>query len=102
MLRVPALAISPRLFTSVFLSATLLIGGVALADQKKGDACAASLPKNARMIYDASSKDAAAAPDLRGLVESKTRSLVMSGNLARGEARDAAEAAGKCLLALRS
>ncbi len=83
------------------ISALALSVDVVFADQKKADACAGGLPTGARAIYDAAAKEAATAGDLRALIESKTRPLVMSGGLARSDARSSAEAAGKCLTLLR-
>jgi hypothetical protein len=74
----------------------------AVADQKKADACAASLPKGARTVFDAAAKDAITTADLRSLIESKTRALVMSGGLTRADARSSAEAAGECLKLIRA
>jgi hypothetical protein len=94
-------------FARVSLSCLVLFGFASLAepafaDQKKAAACAASLPKGARAVFDSAAKEAAGAADLRALIEGKTRSLVMSGGLARADARSSAEAAGECLKLIRT
>lgn len=76
--------------------------GAAFADKAGASACAAKLPKNAKLIYDATAAQAAGGGDLKDLVTTQTRGLVMSGQIDRGGAREAAEAAGQCLVMLRS
>jgi hypothetical protein len=94
----PARVIPPYLALCAF---AVLINP-ASADQKKASACAANLPQGARTVFDAAAKEAVTAADLRALIESKTRSLVMSGGLARADARSSAEAAGECLKLIRA
>ncbi|MBX3539603.1 MAG: hypothetical protein KF735_18330 [Chelatococcus sp.] len=74
----------------------------ALADKASATACAAKLGKPGQIIYNKVAPQAAATADLRGLITDETRSLVMSGQVSRGDARPAAEAAGACLVQLRS
>ncbi|CAH1661368.1 conserved exported hypothetical protein [Hyphomicrobiales bacterium] len=74
----------------------------ALADKAGAAACATKLGKSAQLIYNKVAPQAPGTADLRGLVTDQTRSLVMSGQISRGDARPAAEAAGQCLEQLRS
>ena len=69
----------------------------ALANRAAADACAAKLPANSKLIYAATVDSVKANVKLADVVRDKTRSLVMSGKLSRGEAKGAAEAAGQCL-----
>ncbi|MFC7399878.1 hypothetical protein ACFQU1_21925 [Chelatococcus sp. GCM10030263] len=80
---------------------SLLSASSARADAAGAAACAGKLDKPSRLIYDATAQTAVSSGDLRDLVASKTRSLVMSGQLPRAGAREAAEAAGRCLVLLR-
>jgi hypothetical protein len=87
-----------------FAHLTLLFGlfpAAAYADQQAADACAARLPKSSAAIYSASAAQISPGANLRDIVTHVTRSLVMSGDLSRSEARPAAEAAGSCLKFLR-
>lgn len=74
----------------------------ALADSAGAATCAAKLGKPARLIYNTVAPQASGSADLRGLITDQTRGLVMSGQISRGDARPAAEAAGQCLAQLRS
>lgn len=74
----------------------------AMASPAGAAACAAKLGKSAQLIYNAVAPQASGSGDLRGLVTDQTRGLVMSGQISRGDARPAAEAAGRCLEQLRS
>lgn len=84
--------------TTVLAAAALgLFAGPSFASRAAADACAAKLPANSQMIYAATVADVAPGVDLKDVVRSKTRSLVISGKLNRGDAEPAAEAAGACL-----
>lgn len=87
---------APLLFvaTVVALSFSAI---AARADRTAADRCAARLPANAKLIYASVIGDVRPDANVRDIVRSKTRSLVISGKLSRGEARGAAEAAGACL-----
>jgi len=80
----------------------LMSMSVALADQKQAQSCAAGLQGESKLIYDASSASVASGGDVKETLESKTRSLVMDGKVARSSARASAEAAGACLKMLKS
>jgi hypothetical protein len=67
------------------------------ANRASADACAAKLPPEAKQIYAASISSVAPGVDMKEVVRSKTRALVMGGKLSRDQARPAAEAAGACL-----
>ncbi len=74
----------------------LVLPGVAQANHAAADACAARLGPDAKIVY-AAVIDSVTAGDLVETIKLKTRSLVMSGKLSRGQAKAAAEAAGACL-----
>lgn len=59
--------------------------------------CAAGLPADSKMIYDASLRNMRSLATLRDTVVAETRSLVEAGRLNEAEARPAAERAGTCL-----
>jgi len=88
-----------RLFIFAGLTATALtmLAAPALADRKAADACAAKLSADAKLVYAAAIGSVAPGANMQDMVRSKTRSLVMGGQLSRGNARPAAEAAGACL-----
>jgi len=64
---------------------------------KASDACAAKLSPDAKQVYAASIGSVAPGVDMKEVVRSRTKGLVMSGRLNRANARSAAEAAGACL-----
>ena len=68
-----------------------------LASKASADACAAKLSPDAKQIYAASIGSVAPGVDMKEVVRSKTRALVIGGKLSRDAARPAAEAAGACL-----
>jgi hypothetical protein len=67
------------------------------ADTAAAMACAATLPKDAKVIFDATLPQIGPGADLRSLVTSNTRSLALSGSIDRGSARQSATEAGECL-----
>ncbi len=71
----------------------------AFADKAAGDACAAGLSPDGKVIYAAVGSTSG---DLRTIVTDTTKSLVMSGKIDRGNARANAQAAGACLEQARS
>jgi type II secretory pathway component PulL len=79
------------LLTSGFLASS------AHADQVAAQNCAARLSRDSRTIYEATLPELRPGADLRALVTARTRSLAMSGKIARGSARASATAAGQCL-----
>ena len=83
---------------------TLLVTNplTALADQKSADACAAKLPKEPAAIYSEVVAQIAPGANVRDIVVSVTRGMVMAGRLSRANARPAAEAAGSCLELIRN
>ncbi|UIJ72750.1 hypothetical protein [Aurantimonas sp. HBX-1] len=81
-----------RLLLATLLSASVLCGTANAAEP----ACAAALPAEAKLIYDA----VAAAPatgSLRDRVTAETKALVEAGQVKRMSARASATAAGECL-----
>ena len=85
------------LFAAVVTAAVTLSAVPSFADRAGADKCAAGLPANSKLIYAASITGVKTGIDLKDLVRSKTRSLVMEGKVVRAEAQGAAEAAGSCL-----
>jgi hypothetical protein len=67
------------------------------ANRASADACAAKLSPEAKQIYAASIGSVAPGADMKEVVRSKTRALVIGGKISRSAARPAAEAAGVCL-----
>ncbi|WP_410824871.1 hypothetical protein, partial [Methylobacterium oryzisoli] len=59
--------------------------------------CAAGLPADSKMIYDAAIRNMKSLETLRDTVVAETRSLVEAGRIPEAEARPAAEKAGTCL-----
>jgi hypothetical protein len=87
-----------RTLLPALVIATVSLSAVpAFANRAAADACAAKLPANAKLIYAAAIGGVTPDAKLEDLIRSKTRSLVMDGKIARGDARPAAEAAGTCL-----
>jgi hypothetical protein len=72
----------------------------ALADAAGADACAKTLSPSAQMIYQATSPDIRQGVELKSVVTSHTRKLVMDGKLERSIARPSAVAAAACLKTL--
>jgi hypothetical protein len=86
---------------AVLLAATAVAAPLlcvpALANRSAADTCATKLPADAKLVYAAAIGSVAPGIDLREMVRSKTRALVIGGKLSRGQARPAAEAVGTCL-----
>ena len=61
------------------------------------DACAAALPPEAKVIYDAVAPEFASSSDPRALLKAKVADLVKAGAVQRDSARSSAIAAGDCL-----
>jgi len=70
---------------------------VSRADSTAANDCAASLPKDAKTIFDTTLPQVRPGADLRSLLTTNTRSLAISGTIDRGSARQSATAAAKCL-----
>jgi hypothetical protein len=81
--------------------ALALSAGPALADRAAGDNCAANLTPAAKIIYQDTAPDIKPETDLRDAIRNHTRQLVIDGKLDRDGARDAAQAAGGCLKAIK-
>ena len=78
------------------LFAASLVPASAQSAAAKG--CAAKLNKDAKTIFDQAAPEVAKGGAVKDVVTSTTRSLAMSGKIARGDARPNAEAAGACLV----
>ena len=64
---------------------------------RAGDACAANLGADGKAIYAVTVAAKPTLATLRSVVEEETRSLAMAGKIGRGDARENAVAAGKCV-----
>ena len=89
-----------RLVAATIVS--LLSMSAAIADQKQTQSCVAQLSPESKLIFEQSAPDVTGGADIKSTLESKTRTLVMAGKLARSDARPSAEAAGNCLKLLKS
>ena len=69
----------------------------ARADKAAGDACAAQLNADGKVVYAAVVAANPTAETLRSVVEHEARGLAMGGKISRGSARDNATAAGECV-----
>jgi hypothetical protein len=83
--------------TIVAAAAFSLTAVPSYANRASADACAAKLSPEAKQIYAASIGSVAPGADMKEIVRSKTRALVIGGKISRSAARPAAEAAGVCL-----
>ena len=70
---------------------------MARADAAAGDACAAKLTADGKLVYAAVVAANATLQNLRETVEHQARELVFAGKIARAEGRDNAVAAGECV-----
>jgi len=70
---------------------------IATGGRAAGDACAAALAPESRMIYDATVRNLGSAPTIRDVVAAQTRALVMQGKVHMSTAKSAAEATAPCL-----
>lgn len=87
-----------RFIPMIAAAAVLSLTAVpSFANRASADACAAKLPPEAKQIYAASIGSVAPGADMKEVVRSKTRALVIGGKISRSAARPAAEAAGACL-----
>ena len=71
----------------------------AWADAAAGDACAAKLNADGKLVYAAVVAANPTLENLRSTVEEQARGLVFGGKIARDGARDNAVAAGECVRA---
>jgi hypothetical protein len=69
----------------------------ARADGPGGDACAANLAPDGKAIYAVTVSAKPTLATLRSVVAQEAQSLVMAGKIGRGDARENAVAAGKCV-----
>lgn len=73
----------------------------AYADQKAADACAASLPPNAKQIYEATMASHPTEATGRSIVVGIVEKMIAEGKLTMAEGEAAGEAAGTCLKELK-
>jgi hypothetical protein len=74
-----------------------LMPGAALADRLAGDACAQQLSPAARSVYDGTLAKKPAAGQARAVVVAEAEGLMRTQGLSMVEARQAGQAAGRCL-----
>ena len=81
------------------LAIVLMVGVAATvrADGPGGDACATNLTPDGKAIYAVTVAAKPTLETLRSVVERETRSLAMADKIGRGDARENAVAAGKCV-----
>lgn len=87
---------------SLILLSTLLFTTPVWADPKKAQSCAGSLQPESKLIFEQSAADVSAGGDIKSILASKTRALVIGGKVTRSTARPSAEAAGECLKLLKA
>ena len=85
-------------FKSTMITVALVsVTTMARADAAAGDACAAKLTADGKLVYAAVVAANATLQNLRETVEHQARELVFAGKIARAEGRDNAGAAGECV-----
>jgi hypothetical protein len=87
--------------TSTLAVSIALLATPGVADQAAGNACAQTLAVPAALIYQDVLPALTPGSDLRDVVKAHVQVLVKEGKIERAVARTSAEAAGKCLQALR-
>jgi uncharacterized membrane protein YhiD involved in acid resistance len=83
--------------TTMIAAALVSVAAMAWADAAAGDACAANLTADGKLVYAAVVAANPTLQNLRETVEEQARSLVFAGKIARAEGRDNAVAAGECV-----
>jgi hypothetical protein len=83
--------------TTMIAAALVSVATMAWADAAAGDACAANLTADGKLVYAAVVAANPTLQNLRETVEEQARSLVFAGKIARAEGRDNAVAAGECV-----
>ena len=83
------------------LALVILLPAAAHAAKPEADACAASLPPEAKTIYTQVSPSVTSGIDLRALVKEKVTAMVKAGTVGLTTARTSATTAGKCLVLLQ-
>ena len=83
--------------TTMITAALVSMATMARADAAAGDACAAKLTADGKLVYGAVVAANPTLQNLRETVEEQARSLVFAGKIERAEGRDNAVAAGECV-----
>jgi hypothetical protein len=86
---------------TLFIFPLIFTTAASHADEAAGAACAKGLSPAALELYEAVKPEVTAKSDLRELLRSHLRPMVIAGKLTREEAQPLAEAAGACLQDLR-
>ena len=86
------------MFRTVVIAVAMTgLASAAWADAAAGDACAANLNADGKLVYAAVVAANPTLETLRATVESQARSLVMESKINMGSARENATAAGECV-----
>ena len=83
--------------TTMIAAALVSVATMARADAAAGDACAAKLTADGKLVYAAVVAANPTLQNLRETVEHQARELVFAGKIARAEGRDNATAEGECV-----
>jgi hypothetical protein len=93
----PSMSFFQRCLPAALLLAACALAAPAKADEAKAAACAKTLKPEAMTIYQDVAPKTGPNTDLRSLLTSHTRLLVIAGRVQRGTARSSAYAAYSCL-----
>lgn len=85
--------------TAMMAIALTGVATMARADPAAGDACAANLTADGKLIYAAVVAANPTLQNLRDTIEHQARELVFAGKVARSTGRENATAAGECVRA---
>ena len=88
-----------KIMTAALVLAMAGLTATARADGPAGEACAAGLTTDGKVIYATVAAADPTSKTLKSVVEQKTRGLAMDGRIGRDDARSNAMAAGACLQA---
>ena len=88
---------SRRIALAACAAVAMLTSTPVLADQAAAGTCAAALPAEAKLVYDAALPGVVAGGELRATIKAAAVALVKSSQLSRSSAKGAAEAAAGCL-----
>ena len=82
--------------------ATALIAAPAFAGTQEAEACAAKLPKSGKQMYKEVAPHVKKDSDIKQLMRSHVRGMVMSGKVGLSDARSQGPKTGLCLYLLKS
>jgi len=93
---------TPARLSLLALILALAAPGSASADAAAARACASTLSAEGRMMFEAAAAKVKPGSNLRDVLMSEVRGLVMSGKLSRDIAQKNGSAVGECLKKLQS